>query len=65
MQPDLPDGDIVYLQLMDRIVSIAGDGLDDEERAQWHRELKASLAEADVSQTEDFAKVLGELRQHL
>jgi len=61
---DLPDGD-VYLQLVDGIVSIDGDGLDDEQRAQLHRELEASIAEADAGQTEDFAKVLAELRQRL
>ena len=62
---DLPDGEIVYLQLVDGIASIDGDGLDDEERAQLHRELEASIAEADAGQTEDFAKVLAELRQRL
>ena len=62
---DLPDGDIVFLQLMDGIVSIDGDGLGDEERAELHRELEASIAEADAGQTEDFAKVLAELRQRL
>ncbi len=61
----LPDGYIVYLQLMDGIVSIDGDGLDDEERAELHRELETSIAEADTGQTEDFAKVLAELRQRL
>lgn len=60
---DLPDGDVVYLQLVDGIVSIDDDGLDDEERAKLHRELEASIAEADAGQTEDFAKVLVELRQ--
>jgi hypothetical protein len=60
---DLPDGDVVYLQLVDGIVSIDDDGLDDEERAKLHRELEASIAEADAGQTEDFAKVLADLRQ--
>lgn len=62
---DLPDGDIVYLQLVDGIVSIDGDGLDDEERARLHHELEASIAEADAGETEDFAKALSELRQRL
>ena len=62
---DLPDGDVVYLQLVDGIVRIDGGDLDDEDRAQLHRELEASLAEADAGETEDFAKVLSELRQRL
>jgi hypothetical protein len=67
---DLPDGDIVYLQPVylqpvDGIVSFEDDGRDDEERAQLHRELEASMAEADAGHTEDFAKVLAELRQRL
>ena len=66
---DLPDGDIVYLQPVDGIVSLdddgRDDGRDDEERAQLHRELEVSLAEADAGHTEDFAKVLAELRQRL
>ena len=55
----------MYLQLVDGIVSVDGDGLDDAERAQLHQELEASIAEADAGQTEDFAKVLAELRQRL
>ena len=62
---DLPDGDIVYLQLVDGIVSVDGDDRDDEDRAELHSELEASLAEADAGDTEDFAKVLSELRQRL
>jgi hypothetical protein len=60
---DLPDGDVVFLQLVDGIVSVDGDDLDDDERAQLHKELAASIAEADEGKTEDFAKVLAELRQ--
>jgi hypothetical protein len=62
---DLPDGEVVYLQFVDRLVSIDGDDVDlpDEERAELHRELELSIAEADAGQTEDFAKVLAELRQ--
>ena len=59
---DLPEGDVVYLQLVDGVVQLAHDDLDDSERAELHRELEASLADAEAGQTEDFAKVLAELR---
>jgi len=62
---DLPDGDIVYLQPLDGIVSVDDDGLDNDERARLHQELEASIADADAGQTEDFTKVLAELRQRL
>ncbi len=60
---DLPDGDVVYLQFVEGIVRIGDDGADDEEEAKLHRELEASLAEAEAGMTEDFAGVLAELRQ--
>jgi len=61
---NLPDGEIVYLQpLDDVVVADDGDDLDDEERAALHRELDASMAEADAGETEDFATVLAELRR--
>jgi hypothetical protein len=56
---NLPDGAEVYVALVD------GDDLDDEERAALHRELEASIAEADAGETEDFSRVLAELRQRL
>jgi hypothetical protein len=60
---DLPEGEVVYVQLVDSIVADGGDELDDEERAALHGELDASIAEADAGETEDFARVLTELRQ--
>ena len=62
---DLPEGEVVYVKLVDSIVSDDGDDLDDEERAALHRELDASIAEADAGEPEDFAQVLAELRQRL
>ena len=56
---NLPDGAEVHVALVD------GDDLDDEERAALHRELEASIAEADAGETEDFSRVLAELRQQL
>ena len=38
---ELPEGEVVYLQLLDAIVAVDGDDLDDEERAALHR---ASIA---------------------
>ncbi len=62
---DLPEGEVVYLQPMDGIVAVDSDDLDDEERAALHRELEASIAEADAGQTEDLATVIAELRRQL
>ena len=60
---DLPEGEVVYLQPVDAIVPLGPDELDDEERAALHRELEASIAEAEAGQTEDFATVIAELRR--
>jgi hypothetical protein len=62
---DLPEGEVVYLHPVNAIVAADGDDLDDEERAALHRELEASIAEADAGQTEDFATVIAELRRGL
>ncbi len=62
---DLPEGEVVYLQPLATVVAADGDDLDDEERAALHRELDASIAEADAGETEDFATVLAELRRQL
>jgi hypothetical protein len=62
---DLPEGDVIYLQPLDGIAPVDGDDLDDEERAALHRELDASMAEADAGQVEDFASVVAELRRRL
>jgi hypothetical protein len=62
---DLPEGEVVYLQPVDAVVAADVDDLDDQERATLHRELDASMAEADAGETEDFATVLAELRRQL
>jgi hypothetical protein len=62
---DRPEGELVYVQLVDGVIADDGDDLDDEERAALHRELDASITEADAGETEDFAQVLAELRQRL
>jgi hypothetical protein len=59
---DLPEGEVAYLQPMGVTADAAGD-LDDEERAALHAELEASIAEVDRGETEDFGRVLSELRQ--
>jgi hypothetical protein len=60
---DLPDGEVVELVKRDVLMATGGDDLDDEERAALHREIELSIQEADAGETEDFAKVLAELRQ--
>lgn len=60
---DRAEGELVYVQVMEGVVADARDELDGEERAALHRELDASIAEADAGDTEDFAQVLAELRQ--
>lgn len=62
---DRPEGELVYVQLVDGVIADDRDDLDDEERAALHRELDASIAEADAGETEDFSQVLAELRQRL
>jgi hypothetical protein len=61
---DLPEGQVVYLKPADELLLIdsGGDDLDEIERAALHAELEASIAEAERGETEDFAKVLSELR---
>jgi len=60
---DLPEGGVVELFSRDHVLAAGGDFLDDDERAALHRELEASILEADNGQTEDFSKALAELRQ--
>ena len=62
---DLPEGEVVYLQLVNDIVAADSDDLNEAERAALHRELEASITEADAGKTEDFTAVLAELRQQL
>ncbi|TMQ06139.1 MAG: hypothetical protein E6J90_47185 [Deltaproteobacteria bacterium] len=62
---DLPDRNVMQLQLVDSIVRVDGGDLDEEGRAQLHAELETSMDEADAGDTEDFARVLSELRQRL
>jgi hypothetical protein len=64
---NLGEGEVVYLQVVDvvdvvDVVADDRDDLDDEERAELHRALDASIAEADAGQTEDFAAVIAALR---
>lgn len=59
---DFPEGALVDLVSADEILSNGGDLLDADERAALHRELKASIAEADAGLTFNFAEVLAELR---
>jgi hypothetical protein len=60
---ELPEGEVVYLRPLDAIVAASGDDLDDEDRAALHRDLDASIAEAERGETEEFATVIAELRR--
>ena len=62
---DLPDGEVVFLQPVDGIVALDRDDYEEDERAELHRELAASIAEADAGLTEDFGAVIRDLRQRL
>jgi len=61
---DLPDGEVVYLQRVEGIIAAPqDDGMSDEQRAALHKELEASIAEADAGEIVSFSEVLCELRQ--
>ncbi|CAN5683247.1 hypothetical protein BH11MYX4_BH11MYX4_35220 [soil metagenome] len=60
---DLPEGEVIELMLVSNVLAAGGDDLADEDRAELHAELSASIAEAEAGQTTDFAEVLAELRQ--
>lgn len=59
---DLPEGEVVELVPLDEVLASGGDYLDDAERAALHRELEASVAEADAGKLIDADQVLAELR---
>jgi len=59
---DLPEGEVIELVPLDEVLARGGDYLDDEERAALHRELEASIAEAEAGQLIDADDVLAELR---
>ena len=57
-----PEGETVELVPLDEVLAGGGDHLDEEERAALHRELEASIAEAEAGQLVDADEVLAELR---
>jgi hypothetical protein len=59
---DLPEGEVVELVPLDEVLARGGDYLDDEERAELHRALEESIAQADAGQLIDADDVLAELR---
>jgi hypothetical protein len=59
---DLPEGEVVELVPIDEVLARGGDYLDDEERAELHRALDDSIAEADAGELIDADEVLAELR---
>ena len=59
---DLPEGEVVELVPRSNLLAVGGDELDEEERAALHRELEASIAEANAGELLDADDVLAELR---
>jgi hypothetical protein len=59
---DLPEGKVIELVRLDEVFLNGGDDLDAEERAALHREIEASMAEAEAGELVDFDVVLAELR---
>jgi len=59
---DLPEGEIVELVPLDEVLARGGDYLDADERAELHRDLATSIAEADAGHLIDADDVLADLR---
>ena len=59
---DLPEGEIVELVPLNDILSMEGDDLDDEERAELNRDLEASFVEEEAGQLIDAADAIADLR---
>jgi len=59
---DRPEGQTIELVPIQDVLVGGGDCLDDEDRAALHRELEASIAEAESGQRIDAEDVLAELR---
>ena len=54
---DRPEGEVVELVPLDEVRAGVGDCLDDEERAHLHRELEASVIEADGGNLSEVGRV--------
>jgi hypothetical protein len=60
---DLPEGQVVELVPLDEVLARGGDYLDEEERAELHRELEESIAEVEAgAELIDAEDLLAELR---
>jgi hypothetical protein len=59
---DLPNGTELYVLPVEQLRGVICDDLDNEERAALHRELEASMAEAEAGELVDFGAVLAERR---
>ena len=59
---DRAEGEVVELVPLDEVLASGGDYLDEEERAALHRELEASVIEAEAGDLIDADQVLAELR---
>jgi hypothetical protein len=61
---DLPDGEVVELVRFDEALASGADDLDDDERAELHRELEASFAEEQAGRLIDLDDALVALRSN-
>jgi hypothetical protein len=59
---ELASGRVVELVPLDEVLARGGDYLDDKERAELHRALTESMAEADAGHLTDVDDVLAEIR---
>lgn len=68
---DLPEGEVIYLRRVEGMVAEIDDGRSDEELAELHQDLEASIAEIDAGQGqgqgqgEDFSSLIASLRASL
>jgi hypothetical protein len=60
---DLPEGTVVELVPLDEVLARGGDWLGDEERAELHKSLEESEAQAERGETVDARAFLEELRR--
>jgi hypothetical protein len=57
-----PEGEVIELVPLDEVLASGGDYMDEKERTALHRELEASVTEADAGKLLDADQVLAELR---
>ncbi|HEX7603171.1 MAG TPA: hypothetical protein VF316_16250 [Polyangiaceae bacterium] len=59
---DLPEGEIVELVPIDKVLAHGGDDLDDEERERLHQSIERGLADVKAGRTVEADTVIEKLR---